>query len=229
MDTAAGKIPRQVLGHGPAPLQQHGRGVVEGIEGTGILSLPAQLAQGASPAHLLRRPVKDDGGVLIGGADAAPAHAVIDVPQGLCRPVQLATQPRPGGAGRLCRLRPPHPLAAKEPPGQQAKQHRPRSSLQHQRLGKGLADRQQCRQSRQEKRQGRTAPAAPRPGACRQPRQTEPRREDPAAGPGAQVRRQSQAQARPGPRHRPLLIGGIGQQRTKQHPPDGQAQQLHLL
>ena len=76
MDAAVGEVNGEVLGLGLAPFKEVGGGVIEGIEGGGVILLPAQLAQGAPTAYLFSRPVEDDGGILLLWRRGA-AHAVI--------------------------------------------------------------------------------------------------------------------------------------------------------
>jgi len=76
MDAAVGEVNGEVLGLGLSALEEVGSSVIEGVEGGGVILLPAQLAQGAPPAYLFRRPVKDDGGVFLLRRRGA-AHAVI--------------------------------------------------------------------------------------------------------------------------------------------------------
>ena len=76
MDAAVGEVNGEVLGLGLAPFKEVGSSVIEGVEGGGVFLLPAQFAQRAPPAYLFRRPVKDDGGILLLWRRGA-AHAVI--------------------------------------------------------------------------------------------------------------------------------------------------------
>ena len=111
VDTPVREVTGKVLGQGPAPLQQEGGGVVEGVEGAGVLLLPAELAQGAGPADPLRRPVEDYRRILLRRHRGGPAEAVVQVPEGGGKTGQL-------GAHRLqCRrelwqILPLYPLAA---------------------------------------------------------------------------------------------------------------------
>ena len=216
----------QVLGHHPSPLQHQGRGVIHGVEGTGVLPLPAEVTQGAAPAHPLRRPVKDDGGVLLIGF-GRPAHAVVQLPQGprsLCQPL---LELLPGG-GRVAGLLPLHPLSAEQTPRQEQEQSRSNGCLQHQRLRQRLRGGQQAHQGRRQKRQRRLSPAPRRALPRQQPRKTQARGEYAAACPGAQVRRQAQAQARRGPRQGAPLVGGVEQQNAQQRPSHGDPQHLQV-
>lgn len=115
MDAAVGEVNGEVLGLGLAPLEEVGSSVIEGVEGGGVILLPAQLAQGAPPAYLFCRPVKDDGGILLLWRRGA-AHAVVQFPERLCRPVEMGFQGRALGGvrGRF----PQKPLSAEDPPGQ---------------------------------------------------------------------------------------------------------------
>ena len=122
MDAPVREVAGEVLGQGPAPLQQEGGCVVQGVEGAGVLLLPAELAQGAAPAHLLRRPVKDHRRVLLRGHRSAAAHAVVQIPQGRGHSGQLGPHSLQGG-GELRGLGPFYPLAAKDPARQQQEQH----------------------------------------------------------------------------------------------------------
>ena len=74
----AGKIPRLR----PAPLQQDGSGVVEGVEGGDILPVPAHVPDGTLPADHLRSPVEDHGGILVLGL-LGRTEALIQSPQGV--------------------------------------------------------------------------------------------------------------------------------------------------
>ena len=82
------KIPGEVLRQGAAPGHHGGGGVVHGVEGGGIVLLPAPVPQGAAPAQLSGGPVKDDGHVVV-----VPGRAK-GGPQGL-------GQGPEGGGGRL--------------------------------------------------------------------------------------------------------------------------------
>ena len=115
MDAAVGEVNREVLGLGLAPLKEVGSSVIEGIEGGGVILLPAQLAQCAPTAYLFSRPVKDDGGVFLLRRRGA-AHAVVQLPERLRRPVEMGFQGRALGdvRGRF----PQKPLSAEDSPGQ---------------------------------------------------------------------------------------------------------------
>ena len=89
VDAAVGKMGGEILGHGLATLQQKGRGIVEGVKGGGILLLPAELAQRAAPAYLLRRPVENDRRVFLRAAARC----------GSCCHTAPALPPQPGPAG----------------------------------------------------------------------------------------------------------------------------------
>ena len=62
--TAGRKVRREILRQRLSPPQERRAGVVEGIVRIGIMGLPAVAPQGTVPADLLRRPVKQHGGVL---------------------------------------------------------------------------------------------------------------------------------------------------------------------
>ena len=115
MDAAVGEVNGEVLGLGLSALEEVGSSVIEGVEGGGVFLLPAQLAQCASPAYLFRRPVKDDGGVFLLRRWGA-AHAVIQLPERLSRPVEMSFQGRALGGVRD--RFPQKPLSAEDPPGQ---------------------------------------------------------------------------------------------------------------
>ena len=225
MDAPVREVAGKVLGQGSPPLHQIGGGVVQGVEGAGVLLLPAELAQGAAPAHLLRRPVKDHRRVLLRGHRGAAAHAVIQVPQSGGQAGQLGPHPLQGG-GELRGLGPLHPLAAEDPARQQQEQHRPCRRLRQQRCVE--ARRQGGHQRRAPKGQGRPDPPAAAAAPGQQPRQPVGRAEEDATGAGAEVRRQARPQPGGGPCHGAPLIGGVGQQQAQQDPPDGQARQLHI-
>ena len=226
MDAAVGKILGEVLGHDPPPLQHHRRGVVHGVEGPGILPLPAEAAQGAAPAYPLRRPVEDDGGILLAGP-GCPAHAVIQLPQRPRRLCQPLLQLLPDG-GRVSGLLPFHPLPAEQPPGQSQEQSRSQSALQHQWLRQRFCGGQQAHQRRGEKNQRGLHPLPARAFARQQPRQAQPGGEHAAARPGAKVRRQSQTQTRRRTHRRSPLIGGAGQQHAQQRPPHGDSRHFQV-
>ncbi len=99
---------RKVAGLRPAPLY-HGRcGIIEGVEGGGVILLPAAPPQRTAPADPAGRPVKDGGDVVVvpGGLEGRPQG----VPQGAEGPggglqlllhQLLGTQVgRPRGVGR---------------------------------------------------------------------------------------------------------------------------------
>ncbi|CAN3966144.1 Manganese transport regulator, partial [Dysosmobacter welbionis] len=123
VDAPVREVAGKVLGQRAPPLQQEGRGVVQGVEGAGVLLLPTELAQGAAPAHLFCRPVKDHRRVLLRGHRGRPAHAVVQGPQSGGHPGQLGAHPLQRG-GKLRCLSPHHPLAAEGSARQHQKQDR---------------------------------------------------------------------------------------------------------
>ena len=225
MDAPVREVAGKVLGQGSPPLHQIGRGVVQGVEGAGVLLLPAELAQGAAPADLLRRPVKDHRRVLLRRYRGTAAHAVIQVPQGGGHAGQLGPHPLQGG-GEFHGLPPLHPLAAEGPARQQKKQHGTGGRLRQQRCGEPPWQSRQHR--RTPKSQGRPDPAAAAAAPGQKPRQPIGRAEEDAAAVGAEVRRKARAKPGSGSRHGPPLIGGVCQQQAQQRPPDGDARQLHI-
>ena len=82
VDAAVGEVGGEVLRLRPAPGQEGGGSVVEGVEGGDILLVPAQVPEGAAPADHLRGSVKDHGGVLLllGGRSA---EALVEGAEGL--------------------------------------------------------------------------------------------------------------------------------------------------
>ena len=88
MDAPGGEVDGKVPRLRPAPVQQGGGCVVEGVEGGDVLLVPAHVPQRAAPAHHLRRPVEDHRRILLllGGRDG---EALAQGPQG------LGAQPQP--------------------------------------------------------------------------------------------------------------------------------------
>ena len=218
MDAAVGEVLGEVLGLGLAPFQEKGRGVVEGIEGGGVLLLPAQFTQGAAPAHPLRRPVKDHRRVLLRGRGGA-VHAVVQFPQS----VRRVAQPLPQGLflGGFRHFLPPHPLPAEHPAGDSQKQHRPRRRFPQQAPGQFLPGGQHGRQRPQEKGPSRERAAST---LGRQQRRRAVGGGEQTAGPGGKVRHQAQAQPGGDAGEGPLVIGGVGQQGAQQRPAYGDVQ-----
>lgn len=138
VDAAVGKMGGEILGLGLATLQQKGRGIVEGVKGGGILLLPAELAQRAAPAYLLRRPVENDRRVFLLRRRGA-VHAVIQRPHCLRSSVQPGAERFPlrclrfGGGGLL-----PDAFAAENSPRNRQKQQRSGNGFQQQRHGQSF-------------------------------------------------------------------------------------------
>ena len=65
VEAPVGKIPGEILRQGAAPGHHGGGGVVHGVEGGGVVLLPAPVPQGAAPAQLSGGPVKNDGHVVV--------------------------------------------------------------------------------------------------------------------------------------------------------------------
>ena len=221
MDAPVRKITGKVLGQDPSPLQQEGSGVVEGIEGAGVLLLPAEVAQCAAPADLLRCPVEDDSRVFLAGHRGTPAHTVVEVPQHCRRPGQLGLEPLQRRHRRLRQGLPPDPLSSKEPPRQQQKRRAAQGHLCQQRLGHLGRGRQQRQQGSPHKGHCSHTAAPSRPGACQQPSEAVGRAAEHRTGLGAEVRRKADAHARCRAGHRPSLVGGEEHQKTQQPPAQG--------
>ena len=83
MEAPGGKVLGEVPRLPAAPVRHGGQGVVEGIEGGGVVPLPAGVPQGAAAAHLVRRPVKNGGHVPVIGAGAAESalHGLVELPE----------------------------------------------------------------------------------------------------------------------------------------------------
>ena len=218
MDAAVGEVNREVLGLDLAPLKEVGGGVIEGIEGGGVILLPAQLAQCAPTAYLFSRPVKDDGGVFLLRRWGA-AHAVVQLPERLRRPVEMSFQ---GCALWGVRYRfPQDPLSTEDPPGQGQKQQGTGHRFQKKRLGQFLAGGQHGCRCAEKEGQRRHAPPSAFCGA--QSRHAVGGGKQ-SAGPGREVRDESQPQPCRHTGHGTLIIGSVGQQGTQQDPAHGDVQ-----
>ena len=127
--TAGRKVRREILRQRLSPPQERRAGIVEGIVRIGIMGLPAVAPQGTVPADLLRRPVKQHGGVLRPQQRRVVLQAVIHRPEGRRRCRGLRRHLSGGRQQRSLLFRQQQPHTGS---GQQLAQHRQRADLPQQ-------------------------------------------------------------------------------------------------
>ena len=127
--TAIRKVRREILRQRLSPPQKRRAGIVEGVVRVGIVGLPAVAPQGTVPADLLRRPVKQHGGVLRPQQRRVVLQAVIHRPEGRRRCRGLRRHLSGGRQQRSLLFRQQQPHTGS---GQQLAQHRQRADLPQQ-------------------------------------------------------------------------------------------------
>ena len=208
-DAAVGKVGREILPASLSAPQERGGRVVEGRVGALILLFPAETAQRAAAADLLRRAVKDGGGIFLRLLRRA-GDAVIKLAQRGSGLGERSAQRRVGLLA-LCRIQPP---AAKIPARDEQEEKRRGQRLVEQHQSRRRAHRQGEAQNAQKKPQCRADAVAPTRHAHEDRRERIRRRVDKAAVSRRQVHRKADAHRRRDG-HRAAALKGAQQHRKQ--------------